>query len=270
MKDLYLFHDDNGIFADYTKDSQDYLRDDFAINYTTIEDYIYIGLYKPFNKVFNELKTPALADINLSAEYYDGTAWQPLELNDDTKGFQRSGFIGWEKPADWTESTVNSQGAYYIRLSADTFTSEIQGLNLVFSDDNDLKQEVRCIYDYLQGDDISFIAYHVSSRNDIVQTLRNGGNSTKKENADNFENLTKWDLLDSGEVRQAAKYLCLSKIFHDVSENIDDKQYQRAIDYAQKYGEAFKLYRLSLDKNDDGVADKEEKTQFRGMKVVKR
>jgi hypothetical protein len=269
MRDLYFFHDDNGAFTDYTRDARDYLRDEFAIDFTSIDDFVYIGLYKPFNKVYVELKTPALADVNLNAEYYDGAAWQSLTLEDDTKGLTRSGFISFEKPENWNSTAVNGEDKHYIRLSADTFTAEIQGLNLVFADDNDLRQEVRCIDDFLQGNDTTFIAYHVSARNDIVQTLRNGGNATKQENQVNYKNLTKWDLLETGEVRQAAKYLCLSKIFHDVSENIDDKQYQRAIDYAQKYGEAFKLFRLSLDNNDDGIADEEEKTVRRGIQVHK-
>jgi len=64
--------------------------------------------------------------------------------------------------------------------------------------------------------------------------------------------------------------LTLSKIFYDVSENTDDKQYQRAVDYNDKFGEAFKLYRISIDKNDDGKADKDEKTQLRGMRIHKR
>ena len=62
----------------------------------------------------------------------------------------------------------------------------------------------------------------------------------------------------------------ICEVQHDVSENIDDKQYQRAIDYAQKFGEAFKLYRLSLDSNDDGIEDKEEKTALRSMRMYKR
>jgi hypothetical protein len=269
MKDLSVFHDDNAIFADYTPDSRDYLRDDFTINFTSAEDSIYIGLYKPFNKNYIEFKTPSVSDINLTATYWNGLSYQSLELNDDSKGFTRSGFISFEKPADWSSNTINGEDKYYIKLNADDFTAEIQGLNIVFADDNDLRKEVRCIDDYLQQTDISFIAYHTSARDEIIQTLRNGGHTTRIEGEAFSQNLTKWDLLDMGEVRQAAKYLCLSKIFFDVSENIDDKQYQRYIDFHGKYGSAFKLYKSSLDKNDDGIADDSEKMQYRGMSVSK-
>lgn len=269
MKDLSVLHDDNAIFADYTPDARDYLRDNFAISFVSLEDSIYIGLYKPFNKNYIEFKTPAVADVNLTATYWDGTAYQPLTLVDDSKGFTRSGFISFEKPSDWASNTINGKDKYYIKLNADDFTADIQGLNIVYSDDNDLRKEVRCIDDYLQQSDISFIAYHNSARDEIIQTLRNGGHTTKIDNQDFSQNLTKWDLLDMGEVNQAAKYLCLSKIFFDVSENIDDKQYQRYVDFLGFYGSAFKLYKSSLDANDDGIADSEEKMQYRGMSVSK-
>ncbi len=270
MRDLIVLQDDNGAFIDYTNDSIDYLRDSYTIDFTNSEDFIYIGLYKPFNKIYIDFKNPAIASNNLSFQYYNGSSYVDLEAIDDTKGFTRAGFISFEKPENWQNDTIDSKNKYYIRMDADTFTAEIQGLNIVFADDNDLRQDVRCIDDYLQGNDINFIAYHVNARNEIVQTLRNGGHSTKIKGVDNVENLTKWDLLDIGEIRQAAKYLTLSKIFYDVSENTDDKQYQRAVDYNDKFGEAFKLYRISIDKNDDGKADKDEKTQLRGMRIHKR
>lgn len=269
MRDLNVLHDDNGIFADYSKESRDYLRDDYLIDFVGIEDYLYIGLYKPFNKTYLELKTPSVTNINLTAEYWNGSGFQAIELDDDSNGLIRSGFIGFNKPTDWASNTINGKDAYYIRLSADDFTSEIQGLNIVYSDDNDLRKEVRCIDEFTQGNDNTFIAYHNSSRDEIVQNLRNGGYSTQLDNSFLSQNFTKWDLLDFGEVRQAAKYLCLSKIFFDVSENTDDKQYQRYIDFNQKFGEAFNLYRMSLDKNDDGIANDEEVMQLKGIRVDK-
>ena len=95
----------------------------------------------------------------------------------------------------------------------------------------------------------------------MVQALRNGGyrkfeeinnitNITKK-----YMNITKWDLLELGEVREAAKYLALSKIFFDVSENVDDKDFQKYSEFKSMYGQAFDLFYLSLDKDDDGEID---------------
>ena len=121
--------------------------------------------------------------------------------------------------------------------------------------------EVRNINDYLYAGDSSFIAYHVAARNEMVQALRNGG-YRKFEEINNITNITKkymniikWDLLELGEVREAAKYLALSKIFFDVSENVDDKDFQKYSEFKSMYGQAFDLFYLSLDKDDDGEID---------------
>ena len=150
MRDLDVVHDDNSVFADYSHDSRDYLRDNFAISFTSAEDSIYIGLYKPFNRIYIEFSSVAVGDINLTATYWDGSSYQSLTLVDDSKGFTRSGFIGFERPEDWTSNTINTKDKYYIKLNADDSSFDIQGLNIVFADDNDLAKEVRCIDEFTQ------------------------------------------------------------------------------------------------------------------------
>jgi len=92
--------------------------------------------------------------------------------------------------------------------------------------------------------DNSFIAYHVASRNEIIQSLRNGGYSKRFD--DMAANITKWDILDLGEIRQASKYLALAKICFDISLNVDDKFYSKFRDYEGMFGAAFKLFYLKL------------------------
>jgi len=79
----------------------------------------------------------------------------------------------------------------------------------------------------------------------------------------------KWDMLDRGEIRQAAKYLCLSKIFIDVSENVEDKAYGRFKDYEGMFGAAFKLFYMSLDTNDDGNVDELENMAINDIRIMK-
>lgn len=268
MSDLKIFHNDNGVYLNYSRDLADYLRNDVTIDYTLAEDFIYIGLYKPFNSLFAELTTPIVA--NMSAEYWNGSSYQSLNLDDDSVNLSRSGFIKWNKPSDWSANTVNSENLFYIRLSFDASVQPVfKGLNIVFSDDQDLLKEVRDIMDFRAAGDSSFIAYHVSSRDQIVQTLRNGGDFKRRLEEEFYRNLTKWDLLDIGEIRQASKFLTLSKIFFDVSENNEDKAYIRYRDYLAKFGEAFKLFRLSLDKDDDGEADRTEILALNEIVVTK-
>ena len=259
MKDLFFYYDKNMVISDYSQKARDYLRDSFTIDFVGAEDSFYIGLYKPFDWVYMELLTEALTDSELVYEYSNGAGFSGLNVFDDTIGFQRSGFINWNKPSDWKAQAINGQELYWVKITSPVnFSIAIQGCNIVFADDNDLEQECRDIKDYLYKNDKSFIAYHVSTRNDIIQRLRNGGDKKLvNENTVNekFENITKWDLLDIGEIRSAAKYLCLSKIFFDVSENVDDKAFSKYKEYMAQFGDAFELFFLSIDKNDDGQVD---------------
>jgi len=249
MSDLLVFHNDNGTYADYSKESKDYLRDSYALNFVAIEDELYIGLYKPFNAIYVELDTPA---STASLAFTINAA--SLTVDDDTKELTRSGFITFDKPSAWVAETVDGVSAYWVKvISGADFTATIKGLNIVFADDNDLRQEQRNIDKMLASGDTSFIAYHLAARNEIVQSLRNGGKT--KLSSDIVKSITKWDILEFGEIRQAAKYLALAKIFFDVSVNNEDKYYSKFRDYEGMYGAAFNLYIMHIDADDNGIKD---------------
>lgn len=261
MNDLLVFHSDNAVFADYSKDSADFLRDDYALDFIAIEDELYLGLYKPFNSFFVELKTVAIG-AQLSFEINGN----PLSVVDDTKNLERNGFINFEKPTSWAKETINGVEAYWVKLNSSVdFTAEIQGLNLVFSDDNDLFEEARELNRMLAKGDTSFIAYHVSARNEIIQTLRNGGNI--KESGGKIKNITKWDILDRGEIKQASKYLTLAKVFFDVSVNNEDKFYQKFRDYQAMFSKAFNLYIMHLDSDDNGIAEDNRDVRINSIEI---
>jgi hypothetical protein len=278
MKDLNFKFDNNGSYEDYTPESRDYLRDNFSVSFVSGEDAFYIGLYKPFEGVYMELLTASGFDVQASFSYYKTNSFQSLKVSDDTNGLQRSGFIKWNREVEgWSKTTIDGDERYWIRIeAAQDFSLDIQGCNIVFADDQDLLSEVRDILDYRYSGDFSFIAYHVASRNEIVQSLRNGGYK-KYEEIDQvtnvtqkYMNITKWDILELGEVRQAAKYLALSKIMFDVSENVDDKQFQAYSEFKAMYGAAFDLFYLSLDKDDDGEIDDEtERLQDNNIEIYK-
>lgn len=272
MRDLYCFYDDNGSFSDFSFEAREYLKDTFDITMVALEDSIYIGLYKPFNTAYAELATANTNAGELTFSYYNGSSFVAVENQyDDTKGFNRSGFISWDKSSDWAATTINSQSAYWIKIdiNADSSAMVFDGFNIVFSDDTDLEKEMRSINRFLSTNDSSFIAYHVSARDEIVQSIRNRGNVKKADGEDFYRNITAWDILDIGEIRQASKYLVLSKIMHDASDNPEDKYYQRFRDYRQMYGKSFDTWYLSLDKDDDGVSDTGEKLTSNTINLVR-
>lgn len=274
MKDLIVKHDDNGVFKDLSNEARDYLRDPFSVTFIALEDRLLIGLYKPFNQIFTELNTTDVTTNTLTFKIGTATGFVAIEVDDDTNGYARSGFQIWDRKQDaWIATTEDGVEAFWLEVtSANDFVIDFDAINIVYADDIDLVSEVRNINEYLFENDTSFIAYHVASRNDIVQSLRNGGNFKELNMASpnpNLENITKWDLLDAGEIRQAAKYLALAKIFFDVSENTEDKAYQRFRDYEGMYGAAFKLFRMSIDKDDDGVTDTDERLTLNDVTVTK-
>lgn len=266
LNDLNVQWDNNSVFVDISKECVEYGRDSKVIDLSSTQDYLYLGLYKPFSQVYVEMKVVNTNANTFTAQYWNGSSWVSLEnFFDISKGFTRSGFIFWSKASDWASTSVNGDTLFWIRLrpSVDHLvTTELQGLNIVYADDQDLVNEFSQINSYLNGLS-SYITYHQSVRDDIVQALRNGGE--KKITTNGLRKIEKWDLLDSGEVKKAATFYCLSKIFFELSDSIDDKWYQRSKDFNDKGNKALELYFLTIDLDDDGVNDNSEINKSRSI-----
>ena len=259
---LTILHDDDSVFTDYSNLAADFTRDPYSHDLISLEDYLYIGYSKPFNAAYIEMEVPNTNANEFTAEYWNGTAWTELDLNDGTNGFTRSGFIEWDK-SDMNSTDVNSLTKFWLRLkpSADHSATTYRGINLVFSEDAMMKSEFFEITNsnILPAGETSHITTHVASRNMIIQQLRNQGYI--KDDGYNDVNLNQWDLHDIYEIRQGATYLALSKIFFTLSDSVDDNWWQKYREYNDKYEEAMRLARLSLDLNDDGLESDDEKTR---------
>lgn len=259
---LDVLHDADGSFTDFTDSACDFSRDAFSVTLDSSTDYLYVGFTKPINAFYVELETPNTNANTLTLERYNGSSWVELIANDETKGFTRSGFVTWSRPMAHYSTEINGKSRYWYRLRPSVTHSEtlVRGLNLVFCDDNSLKQEFYEITNssLLPSGQSSHIMSHVSARNHIIQELRNAGfikiNATTGQ-----ENLNQWDLLDIFEVREAAKFLALSKIFFNLSDEIDDNWFKKHVEYSDKYSTTIKAVRLSLDTDDDGEEDSNEK-----------
>lgn len=255
MNELMLVHKDNTEFFDLSK-KLDFFRDDFEIEFSNADDFLYIGLYKQFSQVYVELVEVAANDVSLQFDYFNGSAWVAINSSDFTSGLMRSGFWKFEKPSNWAVTTVDSKEAYWMRVSAADFTATFAGIDIVYADDTDLQIEMRDALDYVAKNDRSLIAYHVAARNEIVNSMRVGGWSIPRESInESFKQFSKWDFLEPEEIKQAAIYAALAKLMFDVSQNNDDKFYIRYNDYLAKFGESFRLAYMSLDSNDNGIKD---------------
>jgi len=265
---LTILQDDNTVFTDHSNDAADFTRDDFTFSLSSTEDYLYIGFRKPINAVYMEFTTPNTNANTLQVERFDEdtSTFVSLEVHDETKGFIRNGYITWDR-AVLDETEVNSITKFYIRIrpSVDHSATTYRGISIVFSDDNQLKQKFFEIDNegLLPPGETTHIMSHISARDDIIERLRHIGYiktipGVSSDTSLQHENIVPWDLLDVFEVREAATYLALSKIFFNLSDSPDDTWFQKSREYDNKYEQMMQPDRLSIDLNDDGF-DKNEK-----------
>jgi hypothetical protein len=235
-------------------------------------DYIYIGRYKPFSQFFLELSTANTAANSLAFEYWNGTAWTALTKIDETVGGTKSGFIYFEKPTDWAETTVDTQEFFYVRfqpsVSWDAGTIAA-GLSVLFSNDLDLTAIRSNIVSKLNNGN-SWIAKHEAAKKQIIQKIRNRGNRKVKQNAYEkftstsagsllFSNINEFDFHQPFELREASKWYTLSLIYlGELSDEANDKWEVAGMRYQDMADEAMGVYMLQLDTDDDGELDQDE------------
>jgi hypothetical protein len=268
---LTLLEDNAGSFTDHSTNAADYLRDTITLNLAAGTDNLYVGFYKPINALYVELETVDALGSTLTLEAWDGASWSQIDVQDQTKGLSRSGFITWDR-SDMSKTTVNGKEQYWVRANFDNGNvAVVSGANLVFSDDQMLLREFQNVLDprILGNGNSSHIIQHVAARNLIVQMLRNEGYIKKEQNyfanekQDTIENITQWDLLDIYEIREAATYLTLSKIFFLLSDEVDDNWWTKHREYYKMFQKTFNTAKLSVDTDNDGEADRDEKLQPR-------
>lgn len=264
---LNVFHNS----TDHSNDAFDFTRDNFDLTLLST-DYLYIGYYKPVHMVYLALESAQNVANSLTIEYWNGSAWESVSNQfDDSKGFTRSGFIQWDKPSAQSTNTVNTISKYWVRIkpSVDQGEVEVKGINIIFADDQDLITEVPEITDvnHLAGK-TSHILTHVAVRNQIIQDLNNKDYKKTNPSTGLNEDLTCWDVLDANQLKQAAMFLALAKIYFNFSDNPEDKYYQKYQDYMARYRDAYNLSSLYLDSNDDGVLNPTEQ-QSEGFSIIR-
>lgn len=190
-------------------------------------EYIYISHTCNIKYLFVALTEHNENQGNIVVESKKNDTWEVINALDDTKTFNRDGFI------TFTESVRE------IRISVTNATSELtfKTINILLSDDNDLIREYNPISnkEFKLGSD-NFNLIHESVKEAIVQELRA---------RTGLSNLTGFDLVEIQEVRLAATNYALSKIFDSVSDNKDDRwsdmSQQRFTKYTHYMNNAFVL-----------------------------
>lgn len=270
---LFVYEYDGSTYTDYSNQALDFARSKFQITIST-SGSLYVGFTKPINVFFTELIVGNENGGTLSLSYYNGTSFTSVTgLFDETENFNRSGFISWNRnQTNEAVTTINSQEAYWYKIDTSITQNQISicGLNIVFSDDNDLKKEFFEIGDFKSDNQSSFILSHVASRDHIIQDLRRDGRFKFDFATGLIKQITAFDLLDISQVKVASTYLTLSKIFNNISDEIDDVYRQKADYYMKLFHGAMNTFFLDLDTDDDGTQDNEERYQDNTGRILRR
>ena len=268
---LTVLHDDNSSFTDYTSSLAGFDRDTASLTFIALEDTLYVGFEKPINTFYLEFSTANTNSLTLDVQYYNGSAFTAAAgQHDDSKGFTRNGFVRWDRnQTNEAKTTVNSTEQYWYKLvlSGDTTAMVINGLNIVFSDDQDLKRELFEISKFLPTGQTTHILSHVSARDEIIQNLNIMGKKKTDSTSGWWENITAFDLLETSEVKLASTYLTLSKIFMSVYDDNDDFYSEKAEKYRKMGMNVLNNIRLKVDKDDDGLHDQSEDSNIFGRIV---
>jgi hypothetical protein len=269
---LEVREDNAGLITSFKDEAFNYMQDTFPTSLDTVNNILYFA--HPDCKLINTLYIEfAVSSANsqpntLTVEYWDGTAWvSAVNMYDQTKGFTRNGFISWDRDdlEDNQEKVVfDSDELYWMRIRSSVAqdTTEVKGFNIVFSDDNDILEELpdaKDVCGFLPDDELTFINIHQAAKRDMIQLLRNEGNvEVRTKFSCKLENIDEWDILRPQELRVAGKYLALNKIFTQLSDSPDDKFQLKALEYKNMFKKAFNLFIKTIDKDDDGRVDSDE------------
>jgi len=271
---LDVFYSDNSVFYDLSDELVDYSRRVVDVEIISAEDKIFIGFYKPINVFYTQIDVPNINASKMALKYYNGVSYEPVpRFYDDTEGFKRSGFVRFDRNIeDQEKSTVNGVEQYWyeLTLNSDSSAMVVNGLNIVFSDDQDLKRELYEIEKFLPVGVNSHILSHVSARDEIIQELRADGRYKKDFSTGKLKDITAFDLLDISQVNTASKYLTLSKILFSVSDNPEDFYSVKANHYRGLYNKSMKTFYLSVDVDDDGKVDNSENMASNNGGLVRR
>lgn len=97
--------------VDKTKEAYDDKAAD--VDFTNV---LYVGYEEPFDEI-NFLLSTKGKDVQARWEYWNGTNWSNLDVDDGTKVFKKNGTVRFIPPADWERTVINnSSNKWWVRL----------------------------------------------------------------------------------------------------------------------------------------------------------
>jgi hypothetical protein len=121
LADLFLYN--NPTFTDYTDKASPVTTVALPL-YSGRNQFLYVGLRVPFKGLQFQLQVEG-QNYNLKFEYFDGSNWNQVtitdhQLVDETANWTASGWIKFEPPKNWKQTTLNGVTDYWLRIYTTT------------------------------------------------------------------------------------------------------------------------------------------------------
>jgi len=276
LKSQRVLFSDNGSLEDISSRVNDFQSGAKRIDYTTGEDYIFIGSELPFLNRYIEIANNVNAQsATLSIDIWYSRSWVPaVDIIDETSNnsgvsLAQSGLIfwntnrlkGWDKELDSADVTgltgTEIYNMYWTRLSWNgTLTTDIDiaHIGYKFADDADLYAE----YPELDNSNIrtrfesgkqDWREQHYIAANQLARDL------TKANVIRNPNQLADFYLFEKPAIHKAAEL-----IYHGMGPS----QYEKRNEARKKYKENLDLGYFRVDENEDGFLSEDEKRSDTG------
>lgn len=127
-----IAHDDDPpTDTDETTETNDATANDMHLlpSPAAVGDGFYFGLANPFDWLCLNIGTPGVGVWTITWKYWNGTTWTALTLigaKDQTDNFRAATGKHWvqfERPSDWSETTILSKNLYWIKGEVTSYTS---------------------------------------------------------------------------------------------------------------------------------------------------
>lgn len=269
-----FIYSDNGTIKDFSTELSDYHENSAVIDYTTAEDYLYIGSELPFNSLYFKVDSQNSIASSIKIEYWDGSNFiEMVEVKDETSvggvPFSRSGHINWvpDKNYTWTdEDTVDTSDQenidglgsvtiydlFWLRVSFSaslTVSTELSWLGPKFCTDNDLKGE------YTMLANTTFINNYEVGKTTWERESILASEMCVESLIDMAVIYSGDQLLERGKLRDS----CVSKVAEIVFNNLGDDYIDDTKKARLEYKSRIKKRSYRVDKNANGMLDKREK-----------
>lgn len=231
-------------------------------------DALYIGYKKPVRNIFFEVSQALSSGIAKNCSIWNGTAWTSISSVDDTKNFNKSShlYLDGDQVTASVSKTINGLDLHWIKISfSGNGSVKFKGINCLFCNEYDLKQEEPAIAKFYPREIQSHIFSLLAATNFILRKINNSDGWYKcTDGLISNNDFTQFDVFFIDELRDAAVFYTLYKIFLNRSDETDDFYYQRATEYLGRFNDQFKLWQgrmVTLDRDGDGIVSQDEKNK---------